>query len=71
MLGARAVVWGLGQLTIRLPQIFYMERLPITWAHQESWWVLGVAVLAGVVAGVLPALRMTKVDPVEVVRRVG
>jgi lipoprotein-releasing system permease protein len=71
MLGARAVVWGLGQLTIRLPQIFYMERLPITWAHQESWWVLGVAVLAGLVAVVLPALRMTKVDPVEVVRRVG
>jgi|GEM_PF-1869941 len=68
---ARAAVWGLSHLTVHLPQVFYLERLPISWAGQDSWWVLAAAVATGVTAVVVPALRMTKVDPVEVVRRVG
>jgi len=68
---ARAAVWGLSHLTVHLPQVFYLERLPISWAGQDSWWVLAAAVATGVTVVVVPALRMTKVDPVEVVRRVG
>ncbi|HHT74318.1 MAG TPA: ABC transporter permease [Firmicutes bacterium] len=70
ILAARGAVWGLSRLTIRLPQVFYLERLPIGWAQGDSWWVLSAAVLTGLLAVILPALRMTKVDPVEVVRRV-
>lgn len=71
MLAARGAVWWLSGLTISLPQIFYLERLPITWARDDAWWVLGAAVLTGIGSVVLPAWRMTKVDPVEVVRSAG
>lgn len=71
LIGARVVVYGLSHSTIRLPQIFYMDTLPITWAQGEVWWVLTAATLTGLVAVILPAWRMTKVDPVEVVRHAG
>lgn len=71
VLSARIAVWGLSQMHISLPQIFYLEKLPITWAAKDVWWVLAAAVLTGAAAVVLPAHRMTQVDPVEVVRRAG
>lgn len=71
VLSARLAVWGLSHVTIRLPQIFYLEKLPIAWAHRDVWWVMAAAVLTGAAAVLLPARRMTQVDPVEVVRRAG
>lgn len=65
---ARIVVAVLSTLTIHLPQVFYMERLPIRWAGQDVWWVAAVAAATGLGAVLWPAWRMTTVEPSEVMR---
>lgn len=67
---SRLAVFGLGLVAIRLPQIFYLERLPISWAGGDLWWVLLLAVTTGLAAVLWPAWRMSKVEPVEVLRGV-
>ena len=65
---ARLVVAVLSTLTIRLPQVFYMERLPISWAGKDVWWVVATAAAAGLGAVLWPAWRMTTIEPSEVMR---
>ena len=61
-------VFGLGFVQISLPQVFYLDRLPISWASGDLWWVLLLALSTGLLAVVWPAWRMTKIEPGEVVR---
>ena len=65
---ARLVVAVLRTLTIRLPQVFYMELLPISWAGKDVWWVVATAAAAGLGAVLWPAWRMTTIEPSEVMR---
>lgn len=65
---ARITVMLLGLVDIHLPQVFYLERLPISWSSSDLWWVLLLALGTGLVAVLWPAWRMTKVEPGEVVR---
>jgi len=65
---ARLVVFILGRIDIRLPQVFYLERLPISWAQGDLWWVVLLALITGLGAVVWPALRMTRIDVGEVLR---
>lgn len=67
---ARLTVSGLGKVQIHLPQVFYLEKLPINWAQGDLWWVLLLALGTGLGAVLWPAWRMTKVEPGEVLRSV-
>lgn len=65
---ARFTVFVLGFVEIHLPQVFYLERLPISWASGDLWWVLLLALGTGFGAVILPAWRLSKLEPGEVVR---
>lgn len=65
---ARISVLALGLVQIDLPQVFYLEYLPISWASADLWWVLGLALGTGLLAVVLPAWRVSKIEPGEVVQ---
>lgn len=65
---ARFTVFALSFVQISLPQVFYLERLPISWARGDLWWVLILALGTGQLAVILPAWRLSKLEPGEVVK---
>lgn len=67
---ARLIVFILSKTNIRLPQVFYLERLPISWAKGDLWWVVLLAFATGLCAVIWPARRMTKLEVGKVLRDV-
>lgn len=65
---ARLIVFALTFVQISLPQVFYLERLPISWASGDLWWVMALSMGTGLIAVLLPAWRLSKLEPGEVVR---
>lgn len=58
----------LAQYPIRVPEVYYFQRLPVRWASSDIWWVIIVALLTCVIAIFYPALRFSQVQPTEVMK---
>ncbi len=65
---AYLIVLYLGRYPMELPQVFYMQTLPISWASQDVWWVFGVALATSLIAILYPAYQFSRIQPTEVIR---
>jgi lipoprotein-releasing system permease protein len=50
------------------PEVYYLDRIPVRFAPRDLAFIIGLTVLVGLLASLIPALRAARKDPVVALR---